>query len=121
MTQHKARDIRPSGHLQVTGSREQRTWYALWRDADGRHKKGLGPAHVKDSGRRTPRGAVMWRAADGPKPDRTYLSPADARSGRLIRRPATTRRRSGSNGMAQMLASCHSTPLDQVRPAARRR
>lgn len=69
---------RPSGHLQVKGSRRNRAWYALCRDADGRHQKRLGPAHVKDSGRRTPRGAVIWRAADGPKPDRTYLSPAEA-------------------------------------------
>jgi hypothetical protein len=52
--------------------------YALWRDADGRHKKRLGLAHVKDSGWRTPRGAIVWRAADGPKPDATYLSPAEA-------------------------------------------
>jgi integrase len=72
-------EIRPSGHLQVKGGRTNRAWYALWRDADGRHQKRLGPAHVKDSGRRTPRGAVVWRAADGPKPDPTYLSPAEAR------------------------------------------
>ena len=37
------RETRPSGHLQVRGSRGQRAWYALWRDADGRHKKRLGP------------------------------------------------------------------------------
>jgi integrase len=71
-------ETRPSGHLQVKGDRRNRAWYALWRDADGRHQKRLGPAHVKDSGRRTPRGAVIWRAADGPKPDPSYLSPADA-------------------------------------------
>jgi hypothetical protein len=69
----------PSGHLQVRGDPRHRVWYALWRDADGRHKKRLGPAHVKDPGRRTPRGAVVRRAADGPKPDPSYLSPADAR------------------------------------------
>jgi hypothetical protein len=43
-----------------------------------RRQKRLGLAHLKDSGRRTPRGAVVWRAADGPKPDATYLSPAEA-------------------------------------------
>jgi integrase len=73
------REIRPSGHLQVKGGRSNRAWYALWRDADGRHQKRLGAAHVKDSGRRTPRGAIVWRAADGPKPDPTHLSPAEAR------------------------------------------
>ena len=51
---------------------------ALWRDADGRHKKRLGPAHVKDSGRRTARGAKVWRAGDGPKPDASYLTPKEA-------------------------------------------
>jgi integrase len=73
------REIRPSGHLQVKGDRSTRAWYALWRDADGRHQKRLGPAHVKDSGRRTPRGAIVWRASDGPKPDAAHLSPAEAR------------------------------------------
>ena len=71
-------ETRPSGHLQVKGDRRNRAWYALWRDADGRHQRRLGSAHVKDSGRRTPRGAVIWRAADGPKPDPGYLSRADA-------------------------------------------
>ncbi|HEY7620023.1 MAG TPA: phage integrase SAM-like domain-containing protein, partial [Solirubrobacteraceae bacterium] len=79
MARSEKREIRPSGHLQVKGGRTNRAWYGLWRDADGRHQKRLGLAHVKDSGRRTPRGAVVWRAADGPKPDPTYLSPAEAR------------------------------------------
>lgn len=70
--------IRPTGHAQVKGKRGARRYYAMWRDAEGRHQKALGPAHVKDSGRRTARGAVIWRAADGAKPDATYLTPADA-------------------------------------------
>jgi len=50
-----------------TRSERSRSWgsrpvaqrrYALWRDADGRHQRRLGSAHVKDSGRRTPRGAI---------------------------------------------------------------
>jgi HEAT repeats len=64
-----ANAARPSGHLQVKGPKGRRAWYALWRDADGRHQKRLGPAHVRDSGRRTPRGAVVWRAANGSKPN----------------------------------------------------
>jgi len=59
--------VRPSGHLQVKGEAGKRGYYALWRDADGRHQRLLGPAHVKDSRRRTPRGAVIWRVGDGPK------------------------------------------------------
>ena len=78
MVTEVAQETRPSGHLQVKGDRGRRTWYALWRDANGRHQKRLGLANVKDSGRRTPRGAIVWRAADGPKPDPTYLSPAEA-------------------------------------------
>jgi integrase len=71
-------EIRPSGHVQIVERRAGRRWHALWRDADGRHQRVLGPAWVKDSGRRTPRGAVAWRAADGRKPDSSYLSPAEA-------------------------------------------
>ena len=70
--------VRPSGHLQVKGEAGKRRYYALWRDADGRHQRLLGPAHVKDSRRRTPRGAVIWRVGDGPKPDLSYLTPQDA-------------------------------------------
>jgi len=70
--------VRPSGHLQVKGEAGKRRYFALWRDADGRHQRLLGPAHVKDSRRRTPRGAVIWRAGDGPKPDLSYLTPQEA-------------------------------------------
>jgi hypothetical protein len=70
--------VRPSGHLQVVDRRGGRRWHALWRDADGRHQKVLGPAWVKDSGKRTARGAILWHTANGPKPDPSYLTPADA-------------------------------------------
>src|SRR6185312_7396068 len=70
--------VRPSGHLQVVDRGGGRRWHALWRDADGRHQKILGPARVKDSGKRTPRGAIVSRAANGPKPDPSYLTPAEA-------------------------------------------
>ncbi len=69
--------IRPTGHLQVKGARGSRAFYALIRDGGGRHQRKLGPAWVKDSGRRTARGAVKWVTRDGPKPD-GYLTPADA-------------------------------------------
>jgi hypothetical protein len=55
-----------------------RRWHALWRDAEGRHQRILGPAWVKDSGKRTRRGAPVWRAANGPKPDPSYLTRAEA-------------------------------------------
>src|SRR3954466_13410745 len=35
-------DVRPTGHLQIKGGPHGRVWYALWRDADGRHQKRLG-------------------------------------------------------------------------------
>lgn len=69
---------RPSGHLQVKGRRGRRSYYALWRDAQGRHQLRLGPAHVRDSGRVTARGATIWRAGDGPKPDDSFLTPSEA-------------------------------------------
>ena len=70
--------VRPTGHLQVKGGAGRRRYFALWRDADGRHQVLLGPAHVKDSGRRTPRGAIVWRAGDGPLPSPDHLTPAHA-------------------------------------------
>ena len=71
-------DVRPTGHLQIKGGPHGRVWYALWRDADGRHQKRLGRAHVRDSGRRTARGAVVWWAANGSRPDADHLTPAEA-------------------------------------------
>jgi integrase len=76
-----SRHSSPTGHLQVTqeGSNGQRVYRALWRDADGvGGAKSLGPAHVRDSGRRTPRGATIWRAGDGPRPTPEHLTPKDA-------------------------------------------
>src|SRR4051794_30492805 len=68
---------RPTGHLQVVERGDGRRYYALWRDADGRHKRLLGRAWVKPYGT-TSRGATRWRAADGPKPDDGWLTPAEA-------------------------------------------
>ena len=68
-----------TGHLQVIGGRGQRKWRAFWWDADGKHSRVLGRAWVKDSGRKTPRGAPIWHRADGPKPDASYLTPSEAR------------------------------------------
>jgi hypothetical protein len=74
-----SRTARPWGHLQVVDRGGGRRWDSLWRDADGRHQRVLRPAWVKDSGKRTARGAVMWRAGNGPKPDPSYLTPAERR------------------------------------------
>jgi hypothetical protein len=62
----------------------------------------LGPAWVQSSGKRTARGAVIWHAADGPRPHSSYLTPKDAAA--LLRhllehdavRRATPRTTSGS-------------------------
>ncbi len=92
--------VRPTGHLQVKGTRGKRAFYALIRDGDGRHQRMLGPAWVKDSGKRTPRGAVKWVARDGSKPE-GYLTPADA-----------------ADLLAEMLAA---SPRRRRRPAPRSR
>jgi hypothetical protein len=74
---------RPTGHLQVKTDKNGRTrsFWAFWRDRNGR-KGGrcLGPAHVRDSGRRTARGAVIWPAGHGPKPSPEYLTPKEAQA-----------------------------------------
>jgi len=72
---------RPTGHLQVKPDRKggTRSYWAFWRDQHGvRGGCRLGPAHVRDSGRRTPRGAVIWRAGNGPRPTSEHLTPRDA-------------------------------------------
>ena len=74
---------RPTGHLQVKTNRSggTRSYWALWRDQHGaRGGRRLGPAHVRDSGRRTPRGAIIWRAGDGPRPTPEHLTPKDAQA-----------------------------------------
>lgn len=67
-----------SGHLQVKGPRAARRWHAFITSPDGKSQRILGPAHVRDSGRRTARGAVIWRAGDGPKPTMHHLTPLEA-------------------------------------------
>jgi integrase len=94
-------ELRPSGHVQVIERHSGRRYFAVWRDAEGRHKQLLGPAWVKRSGRRTARGAFVWRAADGPKPDPSYLTPDEAAFRlREILAAAPKRRRVGVAAMA---------------------
>ena len=71
-------EVAPNGHLQVIGGRGNRRWRAFWWDADGKHSRVLGRAWAQSSGRRSARGAVVWHAADGPKPDPSYLTPKEA-------------------------------------------
>lgn len=68
------------GHLQVKqdGNGRTRSYYAYWRVGGKKSGRRIGPAHVRDTGRRTPRGAVIWRAGDGPKPTTEHLTPKDA-------------------------------------------
>jgi integrase len=82
-----------TGHLQVIGTRGSRRWRAFWWDADGKHSRVLGPAWVQNSGKKTARGAVVWHAADGPKPDSAYLTPKEAHAElrRLLEHDAATR------------------------------
>ncbi len=73
--------FRPRGHLQVKLDANGRTraFWAFWRDQnDQKRGRRLGPAHVRDSGRRTPRGAIVWRAGFGEKPSPDFLTPQEA-------------------------------------------
>jgi integrase len=55
--------------VRVTGNGGGRKYVAQWIDRDGvRRTRTLGSAHVRDSGRRTVRGAIVWRAGHGPCP-----------------------------------------------------
>jgi integrase len=75
---NEKQEVAAHGHLQVIGERGSRRWRAFWWDADGKHSRVLGPAWVQSSGKRTSRGAVIWHAADGPKPDPSFLTPKEA-------------------------------------------
>jgi integrase len=78
-----SRTRRPTGHLQVKTDKNGRTrsFCAFWRDRNDRKGgRRLGLAHVRDSGRRTARGAVIWRAGHGPKPSPEYLTPKEAQA-----------------------------------------
>jgi integrase len=66
--------------LQVIGGRGNHRWRAFWWDADGKHSRVIGPAWVQSSGKRTARGAIVWHAADEPKPDSLHLTPKEARA-----------------------------------------
>ncbi|MGD0456039.1 MAG: site-specific integrase [Solirubrobacteraceae bacterium] len=91
------------------GSRGSRAFYALVRDADGRRKTRLGPAWVKDSGKRTARGAVKWAVRDGSKPD-GYLTPAEAEeilSKMLAAAPRRVHRTSAATSMTLRQACDH--------------
>jgi integrase len=72
---------RPTGHLQVKLDRDgrDRSYWAFWYDQNGeRGGRRLGPAHVRHSGRTTARGAIIWRAGNGPRPTPEHLTPKDA-------------------------------------------
>lgn len=69
-----------TGHLRVEERKGARVWVAKHGRAEGGStRKVLGPAWAKDSGRKTERGATVWRVADGPKPE-GYLTPREAQA-----------------------------------------
>jgi integrase len=68
-----------TGSVLVEERKKGRVWIAAYFRADGRKvRKTLGPAWVRDSGARTPRGATVWRAGSGPKPSDEHLTPKEA-------------------------------------------
>ncbi len=73
-------EVIANGHLQVIGDPGSRRWRAFWWDADGKHSRVLGRAWVQNSGKKTPRRATIWHAADGPKPDGSFLTPREAQA-----------------------------------------
>jgi Phage integrase, N-terminal SAM-like domain len=78
----------------------------------------LGPAHVKPGNRRTPRGAVLWRSGDGPKPGPGWLTPREAQEALVAipaAAPTVTRRRGAVTFEQASLEWLRYTELDRQR------
>lgn len=70
---------RVTGSLQVEPRKKGPVWVASYTRTNGKTaRRTLGLAWVRDSGKRTARGAVVWRAGAGTKPSADYLSPSEA-------------------------------------------
>ena len=106
-----ANDGRVTGNLTVEDRATQgRVWIAAWTSGDGkRNRRVLGPAWVKNSGKKTARGAISWRTRDGSAPDGA-LTPTGAQEAldelldderkKKLRRPAQAGKTFGEAGEA---------------------
>jgi integrase len=109
MEDHEAGRV--TGHLRVEErARGGRVWVATYTGRNGaKARRVLGPAWVKDSGRKTARGAPVWRANDGTAPEGA-LTPKAAQDvltallakerGRNSRRPRQAGKTFGEAGEA---------------------
>lgn len=119
---------RITGHVRVEERARGRVWVATYVQADGsKTRKTLGPAWVRATGRKTPRGAPVWRAGDGSKPDQTYLTPKDAEDELEIllnaerSKPSAVRRVSGKTfGEAAAAWLDHAESIGGVTPTTLR-
>ncbi len=67
-----------SGHLEIHDLKRGPVFYVKWRDANGQHKKVLGPAWMRKTGVDAS-GRIVWKAQHGPRPD-GYLNEREARA-----------------------------------------
>ena len=67
-----------SGHLEIHDLKRGPVFYVKWRDANGQHKKVLGPAWMRKTGVDVS-GRIVWKTQDRPRPD-GYLNERDARA-----------------------------------------
>jgi integrase len=118
-----------TGSVLVEDRKKGRVWVAAYFRADGRKvRKTLGMAWARDSGERTPRGAIVWRGRSGPKPSNKHLTPREAaaaleailateRASPTIQRPGA-RHRTLDDVLAAWLA--HSRDVQGVSPSTYR-
>ena len=106
-----ARDSRVTGNLTVEDrARLGRVWVVAWTSGDGRRNRNvLATAWVKDSGRKTARGAIVWRARDGSAPEGALTPKAaqdalddllEAERKKQLRRPVQAGKTFGEAGEA---------------------
>lgn len=118
-----------TGLVRIEDRAKGRVWIAEYRRADRKKvRKTLGLAWVRDSGARTPRGAIVWRAGAGPKPADHYLTPKEAELAledllhEERRRPRREVERQGRKTIEDVIAAWleHSRTVKGVTPATYR-
>jgi integrase len=100
-----ARVLRISGHVVLESRADGQVFVAKYMRAEGTPtRKVIGPAWAKPARKEAERGAPAWkrwRAADGPKPDDSYLTPREAQDALDVLLNAERAKLAANGGLAR--------------------